>query len=159
MMLIFDPFACCVFFLFASLLFVCFRCFWVSINTVTSLHGTQSVHLDFQFGGSGTDESSTSCSETICRLFRNQLGYKGENEVCVSDFARRNCPFLLAAPSQQQPECLVPSVRLHYIYIHNSIFPLSRCWLYISVFPPGGRPPIQTFCEGSMALSFAMSSW
>ena len=33
-------------------------------------------------------ESSTSCSETICRLFRNQLGYKGENEVCVSDFAR-----------------------------------------------------------------------
>ena len=49
----------------------------------------------------------------MCRLFRNQLGYKGENEVCVSDFARRNCPFLLAAPSQQQPECLVPSVRLH----------------------------------------------
>ena len=70
----------------------------------------------FSLGGSGTDESSTSCSETICRLFRNQLGYKGENEVCVSDFARRNCPFLLAAPSQQQPECLVPSVRLHDLY-------------------------------------------
>lgn len=117
MMLIFDPFACCGFCFFPFFVFavfvVCFRCFWVSINTVTSLHGTQSVHLDFQFGGSGTDESSTSCSETICRLFRNQLGYKGENEVCVSDFARRNCPFLLAAPSQQQPECLVPSVRLH----------------------------------------------
>ena len=45
----------------------------------------------------------------------------------------------------------IPTIPLLAIYLPYQLSP--------SVFPPGGRPPIQTFCEGSMALSFAMSSW